>query len=629
MENGNFLNKLKIESSKWTSDSIITEEQRQKILDKYTPESKPPSGKNNINIRLPYIIIILAAVIFVTGIMLFYASNWKKMPPWLKMVNVFAKMFLAYAGAYYFLAIKKTKNYVFMGKILLVAGIIFFGTSIMLTAQIFHLNDKFTTGVLVWGLGALAVSITTKEKIGYYISLALFFLWNTWEMSEYNNVNYIFILAPVVLFFIFYKTKDLLGVILTIILAFLWFYQINYFNLLGVKPYYRIIILILSHIPLGVFFVVLSRFCEKSDFFKPLSGFGSVIGWLMILAPFLTLSWPFEYADKYFIFSNQTLFQSVEFIILFLLSGTLSFILYLRKEKILFPILVLIFSGIIFALPLGIKTVAMVAYHLGILGLFFGILYFYKVRHTQRKIEQIISFIFAILFFAVKGIGFISWGIVESKYFIAYSTGFLIFATVLFLAHQTISFIANKNNVKYDKNGINAIYAFSVFITFYALSFKIPKQSVIFDAQTVVLVLVFLFLSISIAFYSFLIVKSKEKRIIFLSLFVFIISTIMLFISSPKISWMEYSLIFNFTLLFISGALVYYSAKINSIMLLNFAIGGFIIHVITRYVDIIWDLLAGSLLFIITGICGIIFGVLIEWRRRKMILTMKANTKGG
>ena len=161
----------------------------------------------------------------------------------------------------------------------------------------------------------------------------------------------------------------------------------------------------------------------------------------------------------------------------------------------------------------------------------------------------------------------------------------------------------------------------------HALSFKMKEQASIFEAETIVIVMAVLFTIVSIGLYIFLWIRSRQKIVLILSGIVFILSALVLFTSGPSISWIIYSLIFNILLFIFSATLIYYSTKINSKMLLNFAIVGFVIHVVTRYFDLFWDLLSGSMLFIITGILGILGGWILERNRRRLIDEMNSGSE--
>ena len=625
MENQSFLNKLKSESLKWANENIISDEQRDKILKTYEkPVVDKPVEKKNVNIRMPHIIIALAGVLLLTGIILFYAANWKKMPSWLKMVNIYTKMLFSYAGAYYLLAVNKKKKYAFFGKALVVTGIIFFGVGIMLTAQIYHLNDKFTLGVLAWAVGAYAISYVTKLKAGFYISAFLLFLWNVWEVQEFKNINYLFIFAPAILFYAFYRLKDFFGVILSILFWFIWFYQINYHNL-DFSNVYSSYIFIFAHIPLGVLFVALSRFSEKSEFSKVIAGLIKVIGWLMIMFAMLILSWPIKIESAYFVFNKKVLFQTLEFFIITIISGGLTILLLLKKEKFYLPGIILAFSTIMFLLPLGNDSFSMIAYHTGILALFLGMVYFYFVHNVKHKTEQAMSFVFAFLIIVSKFIGFSYLAAFQTGYILGYTIGFILITTVIYLASEFASTLAEQKGLEYKNNNIKGIYSLSIFFAVYAVSFKLPGQKSIMDADPVVLILLFMFIIFAVGFYVYLIAKSKEKHLLYLSLLVFLFAMILLFSSGPAVNWRAYSILTNLLLLCITVGLVHYSAKINSVITLNLSIIGFLLHLITRYVDLIWDMLSGSTLFIITGLFGIGLGLFINRRRAKLVEKMKAS----
>ena len=94
--------------------------------------------------------------------------------------------------------------------------------------------------------------------------------------------------------------------------------------------------------------------------------------------------------------------------------------------------------------------------------------------------------------------------------------------------------------------------------------------------------------------------------------------------SDPQIPWVVYSLLFNIFLFIIEGAIIYYSSKFTSKPLMILGILFFVMHVVTRYFDVLWDLLSGSLLFIITGINTEIFLSTFEeifrsWRKLAVV----------
>jgi uncharacterized membrane protein len=619
-----FLKKLGSEIVSWTADGIIDEDQQEKILTLYRRVPKP--GEKSVNKRLPAIIIGLAAVLLCSGIILFYAANWRRMPPTVKLIQVFVLIIGTYTASYYMLAVRKTN--IFIGRILLMVGMVSFGAGIALVAQIYHISATPKKGILAWAFGVLAVSFVTKEKWGYYLAAALFFVWNVWEISVYGNPNYVFIIFPVVLFYLFYRSKAVTGVVLAVFGFLFWYYQLNiYWIFSGVERQLRFIpsaLFYLTHLPLGVIFVGLGRIAEKDNIFKIPAKIYTVSGYFFIAGAFLFLSWPAKVEPLYLSFHETGIFQSIEFLVLLLIA---QFVIFMLREKSGTRLLLALcagFSAVLFALPLGDNSVLMISTHIGALGFLFGMLYFYSAGEKSGKTEYFLSFFIFLLFLVVKSLGMLILGLLDKNYFIVYCIGGLLYVIVSLLINQSVKSIFAKKGAMFQASIINRACAFAGYSMVYALSFRVEKtQASIFQTDSVVMALSASFLLIAVSLYIFLWLKSEHKLITALSAIVFIPSVIVLFIAGPKISWIAYSIIFNAMLFIILGILIYYSTQTNSKILLNFSIGVFMLHVLTRYFDVFWDLLSGSLLFIITGVLGIGGGWLLWKIRKKLIKQME------
>ena len=261
----------------------------------------------------------------------------------------------------------------------------------------------------------------------------------------------------------------------------------------------------------------------------------------------------------------------------------------------------------------------MLSTHIGLLGLLFGMLLYFSSGERVRKIEYFLTFFIFLMFLAVKTTGLLILGLTDRKYFIVYCIGGLLYAIVSLLINQSVKIVRAKRGVSFPAHIITMACAFAGYGMLYALSFRVKEQASIFEAETVVLALSILFLLIAVLLYLILFIKSDQKLIIGLSAFIFVPSVIIIFITGPEISWVVYSILFNTMLFVIAGIFIYYSTRINSKTLLYFSFAAFFIHVVTRYFDIFWDLLSGSLLFIITGILGISGGWLLWKIRRNLI----------
>ncbi|HOP64889.1 MAG TPA: DUF2157 domain-containing protein, partial [Spirochaetota bacterium] len=169
-----FINSLIFEMKEWVKEGLITPEQQGKIESKYTPflssSTKTESGqqitdekKDTINIAR--VVIGLATLCLAAGIIIFYASNWRKMPPVVKLIQIFILMFSIYGSSLFFLDPRRKHQSI--GSALLVLGIVSYGVGIMLVAQIYHISSHPTNGILAWGIGSLLISAVTRERYGY------------------------------------------------------------------------------------------------------------------------------------------------------------------------------------------------------------------------------------------------------------------------------------------------------------------------------------------------------------------------------------------------------------------------------------------------------------------------------
>lgn len=617
-----FLKKLQIESQKWISVGIIDETQKNSLLKIYDDEIA--AKKNKISIGLPAIIMGLAGVLLCTGIIIFYAANWRSMPPSAKLAQVFLLIILTYAISYYFLIIKNSN--ILLGRIMLMTGMVSYGAGIALVAQIYHISAHPTNGMLAWAIGAMALSWVMSEKWGFYLAAALFFIWNSWELIEFSNPNYIYIVVPLLFSYLFYKVRGNTGVALMFFAALFWFYQINLHWIGQIHnndiETSALVLLSLCHIPLGLIIIGVGWILKKNDILSIPAAIITVSGWLALCVPFLTLSWPMKLQSPYLVFQSGTVIHSIELLLLLAGAVAIIYLLFRNKLDVRMHWGGVIFTAVISLLPQGNDTVLLAAMHIGLFVFLFGLLDFY-LADPRRKIERFLFYFLFIAFLVIKGNGFrFIAGTLNEEYFIAYGIGFVLYGVVSFLVNHAVLIHAERRGDLFRPNIINAACAFAGYYIIYTLSFKVENQSSILDATPSVLFMLFLFISSAFALYIYLWVHSSRKLLLVLSGMIFFSSSVMLFISGPGVSWIAYSLLFNILLFIITAIFIYYSTCINSRLLLNFAISGFVLHVVTRYFDIFWDLMSGAGLFILTGIIGIAGGWLLEKNRRRLIHNM-------
>ena len=605
-----FWKKLKKESPKWIADDIINAGQQQAILNRYAPR------KHDIPRRLPAIMIGLAVLLLSVGIIMFYAANWRRMPPVLRLIQVVLLILVTYGLCYYFEVVRRGAER--LGRAFLFLGMVSYGAGIVLTAQIFHISAHPTNGVLAWCLGVLAMSWVMQDRWGYYLAALLAFIWHLWEYFEYGNPNYLFILFPCVLGYLFYRKQAAVGVLFTVLQALIYYYQVNvYWADHVVLGHDELSIFFWHSIPFGLILLAAGRSGEHNRTLKLSSRILTVWSWISIFAPFLLLSWPGQtFWLRYPFFRIDAL--SLEYFLLLAIAAGVWLFLARQGVEYRLPAAGLAFAALIAVLPLGSISVLVVVTHLGFLLFFFGLLYSSYLHFPERRIERVLAFTFPIVMVLSKCIGFLISGIQTFRFFVAYCIGFLIFGTVCLLINQSLKLLLGQRDIEFPEQLLNSVCALSGFITLYALSFKITRQASVFEASSVVLTLLALFLLIALGLYLFHWLKNPQRLIIFLSAIIFFTSVAVLMFSGPDVSWITYSLIFNALLFLMTATLIYYSSRINSGKLANLAIAGCLLQLVTRYFDVFWDMLSGSALFIATGLLALIGGALLERHRRRL-----------
>ena len=81
---------LRREIPGWVDDGLITADQKEKILARYEDAAQAElaaKSPQRVVSWMPVILIVAAVVLVGAGLSLFYAANWRKMTPPLKLRN--------------------------------------------------------------------------------------------------------------------------------------------------------------------------------------------------------------------------------------------------------------------------------------------------------------------------------------------------------------------------------------------------------------------------------------------------------------------------------------------------------------------------------------------------------------
>jgi uncharacterized membrane protein len=172
---------LQEEIQTWRAENIISGEQARQLSLRYAADSQDSSwGKIFLS--------AVGAIIFGLGVILLFAYNWQGMHRFTKLGAIFIALLLAHSAAWIVRTQKEPQPR--LGESLHLLGTMLFGAGIWLVAQIYHIDEHYPNGILVWSLGALTLAWALPSTIHGLLALFLISLWSGYEVFDFDNVNH-------------------------------------------------------------------------------------------------------------------------------------------------------------------------------------------------------------------------------------------------------------------------------------------------------------------------------------------------------------------------------------------------------------------------------------------------------
>ncbi len=214
------LNFLEEELEFYKKECIITQDQKNSILDQYRLK------------RLNFIkvILIVGAALIGLGILSFIASNWKELTKLTKFSIIIGLYLGVNIGSF-----KANEKYPKTSKSLLHLGNLIYGGGIFLTGQIFHYGGHFSTAFFLWGIGILPVAYLFKDKITFIFAHILFLIYLNGSFDLYDTSYWIVMIIPMLYYINIHLKNSKTGsffntiVLLNTILCYLDRYNIDDF----------------------------------------------------------------------------------------------------------------------------------------------------------------------------------------------------------------------------------------------------------------------------------------------------------------------------------------------------------------------------------------------------------------
>ena len=162
--NRNFLAK---ELDRWQKEDVVDKATALKIANLYDIDLNAHSEKTS------FILKLVAYLFFALAFFTLVGANWEEMPRLMRLVLVLFTLGLVNFGGVYYLKNGKDK----LGTAMLFLGNFCYGAAIALIAQIYNISDEPSGGVLLWSVGAMALSFASKKGLLVAQSLVFATIW--------------------------------------------------------------------------------------------------------------------------------------------------------------------------------------------------------------------------------------------------------------------------------------------------------------------------------------------------------------------------------------------------------------------------------------------------------------------
>lgn len=176
LRDNKFLQRLKQEIPVWVERGWVQSDQQHAILNHVA--SQAGGGTRYLTLAFALMGVLLLG----TGVITFFAANWRELSKLAKLIILFGAMWLAYGGSLYFRGHAPK-----LAEALVLLGVILFGANIHLIAQIYHIDAHYPSGVLMWAVGALLAAYLLGSQPAMVAALLLGILWSNMESWNFHH----------------------------------------------------------------------------------------------------------------------------------------------------------------------------------------------------------------------------------------------------------------------------------------------------------------------------------------------------------------------------------------------------------------------------------------------------------
>jgi uncharacterized membrane protein len=134
---------------------------------------------------------ILGAVLFGFAVMSFVAAHWTGMSKLARLALLLATLWGCYGAA----AVLFQRQLNAFAHAAVLGGIAVYGASIMLIAQMYHMEGNPPDAVLMWALGALLAAVLVRSNPALAATFVLLVVWTCWERGLGQAADWTFLIG--------------------------------------------------------------------------------------------------------------------------------------------------------------------------------------------------------------------------------------------------------------------------------------------------------------------------------------------------------------------------------------------------------------------------------------------------
>ncbi|MDP3070488.1 MAG: DUF2157 domain-containing protein [Opitutaceae bacterium] len=171
---------VRTEIARWETDGLVTPEQGRLLRQRY-PEPADTASWGTI------VFASAGAVVVGLGVILLFAYNWDAIPKFAKLGLVFASLVAAHVVGLRWSGRDDWRRNA--GATVSLLGTMLFGAGIWLIAQIYHIDEHYPNGFLLWALGAGVMAWALGSVLQAMLAAVLLAIWGGCDVLDFHTGN--------------------------------------------------------------------------------------------------------------------------------------------------------------------------------------------------------------------------------------------------------------------------------------------------------------------------------------------------------------------------------------------------------------------------------------------------------